>query len=177
MTTTTPDRQYNRRTFLAATGALGATLLLAGCTGEGEVEAEPDSTDTNSTDHQQQSSSGGQQSEPSTDQPNSTASDTESDGDAAAPIVEVVEDDLVEGQYDTWSVAGTVRINGEEDLNYVEVKAFFYDDSDTRIGEGLWNATDVTAGETLEFECMLLSTDTEAEPSRYELKTDYVDYE
>lgn len=71
-------------------------------------------------------------------------------------------DDL--GMYE---VTGEVKNATGAKQSYIEIKAFFYDDSGTRIGQGMWNATEVPDGTTLSFTISFLGDGT---PADYELK-------
>ena len=72
-----------------------------------------------------------------------------------------------QGSYD-WlgaTVSGTVQNTTDRVLDYIQVNATFYDDQDTRIGDGMWNATDVQPGTKVSFETIPASTG--EHPARY----------
>jgi hypothetical protein len=66
-------------------------------------------------------------------------------------------------------VVGTVKNTTDSELGSMQVKAKFFDDSDTRVGEGMWNASDVSAGTEVQFETVPASMD--SEPANYEVET------
>lgn len=142
----TADLPMQRRTFIATTASTATALALAGCVGE-----EEDNSDNATGNGGGNNSSG-------------NGNDNGSDGSG----VDLLEHEM---SYDSTlgpTVTGRVVNNTGEEQSYIEVQARFFDSEDTRIGEGLWNATDVPDGQELQFECTAM---TDQEPASYEVET------
>lgn len=146
------EHQYamRRRTLIAAIAAV-TPATLAGCT-----ESEP--SDSATGDNNDGDGNGGGDNNGGSD------TDTTASDQAAVEILshEMTFDDTLGA-----AVEGQVENTTDSTLDYMQVKAVFFNGEDTRVGEGMWNATDVSAGTKVQFETVPASVD--AEPARYEL--------
>ena len=142
-----------RRNYLKACGVLGTGIFAAGCTEEEESsEAEGSIDDGNGGDSGNGEESG----------ENGGSDGSEGGGDG----LEITEHEFYEEDFQA-GVRGIVQNNTGETLDYVEVKAWFYDDEGVQIDDSLDNTENLQEGGEWRFEVMLLS----AEPG------DVADYE
>lgn len=70
-------------------------------------------------------------------------------------------------EYGYASVSGTVTNETDRNMGYVQLSAYLYD-GETRIGEGLWNASNLGAGIRAQFETTPVQYD--YRPTGYELR-------
>lgn len=70
-------------------------------------------------------------------------------------------------------VRGIIENLTDETLSYVQINVYFFDSSDTRIGEGLDNVNDLSAGRRWEFDAMYLGQDPERIDS-YEIQAEVI---
>lgn len=151
----------DRRRFVTGVASL-VTIGLAGCS-EGETDTQGgdggDGGDSEPTESDSQGDGG--DSEPA----DTTTAEPESD---AKPVT-ILDHEMVWDTDMEWAVVeGTVENTSGEEQSYIQVKARFFDADDTRIGEGMWNASDVAADQKVTFETIPASAD--AEPARYEIE-------
>lgn len=161
-----PDSPMKRRTFVT-TVLSGVTMTaIAGC-----AESGPDDSASGGNDGGSNGNDGGSNENvgggsDNSDTPEQTDSSTQGSDE---PDVKILDHSM---EYDDMmgaKVVGTVKNTTDSELDYMQVKAKFFDDSDTRVGEGMWNATDVGAGTEVQFETIPVSTD--SEPARYEVES------
>ncbi|MDL0144692.1 FxLYD domain-containing protein [Halobacterium salinarum] len=133
--------ELNRRRYLATLGTTASALTLAGCS---ESDSE-DSGGGNANDNSGDSSNGNSDNSGGNDQSD----------------VEILSHEFYEDEFSV-GVRGTAKNNTDSELSYVQAEAVFLDESDTQIGEGLANVSDLAAGRKWEFDCMFLGD----EPSR-----------
>lgn len=145
--------QMDRRSFLKASAStVAATTLLAGCLDDNEG-----GVSDNESGKVDASTSTKQPSTTTTKTPTQTATATEKQAD-----VEILNHELTTLEYGNTVVSGMVKNTTDKTLAYVEVTAKFFDANDVRLGEGVWNASDVSAGQKLEIEVMPMFSDTDA---------------
>jgi len=153
------ESTMKRRTFVT-TVVSGVTMtVMAGCTDE-------ESNDSVS------GGNGGGGNENDGDGSDDTATPEQTDSptpESDEPDVKILDHSMEYDDMTGAKVVGTVKNTTDSELGYMQVKAKFFDDSDTRVGEGIWNATDVSAGTEVQFETVPASMD--SEPANYELET------
>ena len=143
-------RTLKRRKFVTTVALGGIMTAVAGCTGGESTDSASGGSDGGSNGNSDGSNGGGG----SNDAPEETA-DPESD----EPDVKILEHEM---EYDDMmgaKVVGKVKNTTDSELSYMQVKAKFFDDSDTRVGEGMWNASDVSAGTEVQFETIPAQVD------------------
>lgn len=97
----------------------------------------------------------------------SDSGDGESDSDSdTQQNVTIVSEELQETAIG-WEVIVVVENTSGEMQDYIEVKAEFYDENDTRIDEWIANATDVEDGERVE---LTITTTEDEKPADYDLE-------
>lgn len=144
-----------RRKFLATTTGAATTVTFAGCGGSGG-SGSSDSASGDSGDSQ------------STETPAEPSTPTETSA-PEQPDVEILSHEMVYDDTLGAKVQGGVRNTTESTLSYIEVSAKFYNNDGTRVGEGMWNATDVEPKTTVQFETIGATVD--SEPAEYEIET------
>jgi hypothetical protein len=154
------DMTMKRRTFVTTVVSGVAMTALAGCSGDDSGDSASGGDDGGGNGNDGGSNDGG--GSDTTDTPDQT---TESD----EPDVKILDHEMKWDDMAGAKVVGTVQNTTDSELGYMQVKAKFFDDSDTRVGEGMWNATDVSAGTEVQFETVPASMD--SEPATYEVET------
>lgn len=135
-----------RREILSKTAvALATTSALAGCAGG---ESDRESGDSSGD-------SGG----------NDTTEEEQEE-------FSILEHEPFQTEYGNAGVEGVGKNNSDDTLSYVQVNVYFYDSSDTRLGEGIANVTDLQPGREWKFEAMYLGSDAEAIDS-YEIQAEW----
>ncbi|QLD85060.1 hypothetical protein HWV23_04760 [Natronomonas halophila] len=130
-----------------------AMTVMAGCTESGDTASGGNGN-----------ADGGEATDTNTQQQTSTST-PESD----EPAVKILDHSMEYDEMMGVKVVGTVKNTTDSEQGYIQVKARFFDESDTRVGEGMWNATDVSAGREVQFETIPAQVD--SEPARYEVET------
>lgn len=145
-----------RRTFLTTAAAGVTTIALAGC-----------STSEDGSDE----ASGGNNDDSGSDDSGDEETEAETTEESDEPDVKILDHEMVYDADDMGGakVTGTVKNTTDSEMGYMQVQVRFFDDSDTRIGEGMWNATDVAADTEVEFETIPAMVDNE--PASYEVET------
>lgn len=141
-----------RRTVLTGVVSTLTALSVAGCSSEGEGD-----TANGDADSTTDSATGG-------------ATDTEAPDTTEKPAIRIVGHEMSFGDFGA-KVKGTVETGPAPDgstHSYIQVKARFYDNNDTRVGEGMWNATDVKQNQTVAFETTTAMMD--EKPASYEVE-------
>jgi len=142
----------DRRQFiLAASG----TLALAGCTEE--TERQEGSGGSGGGDSGQGGSSG-----------------DGGGGSESQDRVEILDHSFYQDDFSS-GVRGTLENISDETLSYVQVNVYFLDADETRIGEGLDNASDLQAGRKWQFDAMFLGDNEEAIDS-YEISAEVTNF-
>lgn len=130
--------------------------------GEGDSVAEADEEEQNA-DADAAEADGEAESEDT----GSDSGDGESDSDSdTQQDVTIVSEELQETAIG-WEVIVVVENTSGEMQDYIEVKAEFYDENDTRIDEWIANATDVEDGERVE---LTITTTEDEKPADYDLE-------
>ena len=139
---------------------------IAGCSGSGSDDSVSGGADGSSEGEASGSNENGGGESDDTATPERTNSPSpESD----EPDVKILDHEMEYEEMLGAKVVGTVKNTTESEIGYMQVKAKFFDDSDTRVGEGMWNATGVSAGRGGKFETIPASM--ESEPATYEVES------
>lgn len=133
--------EIGRRAFLVGVG-----VVVAGCAGREET--------------------GGSVEESPTTTPSATAPATATSGESA-PVALESHELRYDDDFGHATVGGFLRNTSDRELRYVQVNAYFYD-VDTRIGEGVWNASNLGAGVRAQFETTPVRSD--VYPTDYRLQ-------
>lgn len=167
------ESQMNRRRFVTTVASGVAVTLLAGCT-----EEDTGDTETGGGGTPEDDANGGDtttEDEGTTEPEGDGGDETTTEGDGgdetttSQPDIELVDHTM---EYDDTmgaTVVGTVRNTTDSEMSYMQVQARFFDSEETRVGEGLWNASDVAAGTEVSFETTPAMVD--SEPASYEVET------
>jgi dipeptidyl aminopeptidase/acylaminoacyl peptidase len=140
----------NRREYLVGAGGVASSMLLAGCSSEEESNRQDGDANNGG------GSGGGN-------------GDANQDTTQSGKSVEILNHEWYEEDFSS-GVRGTIENLTDNELSYVEVKAYFLDSEGTQIGEGLDNFSDLAGGRKAEFECVFLGDDASRVDS-YEIET------
>lgn len=148
-----------RRPFVTTVVSSVVMTAMAGCSQSGSGDSASGGTDGGGDENDGGSTDGG----------GSTDTNTPEQTESNEPDVKILDHSMEFNDVVGAKVVGTVQNTTDSELGYMQVKATFFDDSDTRVGEGLWNATDVSAGTKVQFETTPAPMD--SEPARYEVES------
>lgn len=157
----------NRRRFVTSVASGVAVTMLAGCTEEDSGE-----TATGGGTTPEDGSNGGDTTTEAEGEGGDETTTEETGGEETTTSqsdIEIIDHTM---EYDDTMgarVVGTVQNTTDSEMSYMQVQARFFDEEETRVGEGLWNATDVAAGTEVSFETTPAMVD--SEPATYEVET------
>jgi hypothetical protein len=149
-----------RRTFVTTVVSGAAMTAMAGCSGDdsGDSASGGDGGGGDEND-------GGGSDNTDTSEPTDSPTPESDEPDVKLLDHEMAWDDTMGSA----TVKGTVKNTTDSELGYMQVEAKFFDSEDTRVGEGMWNANDVGAGQEVQFETTPAMPD--EEPASYEVET------
>ncbi|MCH7659831.1 MAG: hypothetical protein IH933_04385 [Euryarchaeota archaeon] len=137
-----------RRQYLIGVG-VGATAVLAGCTGSDDEE-DPEENGGEESEDEDEETNGEEEGDEEVD-----AEEALEDEDTESTVegLEILEHELVEDEFSV-SIEGVVANNTGDELGYVEVGAVLYNADGQRIGDSFTNTTDLPDGEEWAFEIL-----------------------
>ena len=141
-----------RRKYLQLIGSGGIAPPFAGCAEEETDEAEGSVEAEDSGEDESESDSGSEEGD---------------EGDSEGGL-EIVEHQFYEEEFQA-GVEGIVANNTGNTLDYVEVKAWFYDEDGTQIDDSLDNTENLEDGQQWAFDVILLQAEPE-EVADYEIE-------
>lgn len=151
-----------RRELLQTTAGIVAATAIAGCSTSEEDDRIEGGGGNNGSNSNSGSSNGGGGDEQTETESSPTTT--------PQPDIAILSHEM---SYDSTmgaKVTGVFQNTTDHEIGYVQISAYFYNESGKRVGESMDNASNVKSGSKVDFET--IPTDTGGKPAEYELEVE-----